>query len=99
MKGGFGILAFILSIVAIPIPVLGVGIGWLALLFAAVAAWQGERVLPVGVVVLSLVSYTFLSPTLWLSAFTPVDYNLIEITIGMILLPVVVLIARPFVRF
>ena len=70
-----GVAAVVLSLIAIPVPVLGIFIGWLALGLATIAALRGYTLLALAVVVISVINYVFLSPSLWLSALssTPKD--------------------------
>ncbi|MBC7836436.1 hypothetical protein H7X87_01515 [Acetobacteraceae bacterium] len=95
----FGLVAFILSLIGAVLPYYGIMIGWAALALATVSALYGARVLPVVVVIVSIINYLFLSPSLWLSALGPNDSNWIEISILMTAAPIMAMVGRKFFLF
>ncbi len=66
MGNGFGIAALILAILAIAVPVVGIGVSGLAIVLALVAAFGGDRMLSTAASLVALVNTFFLSPSIWL---------------------------------
>lgn len=66
MATGFGIAALILAIVAIYVPVVGVGISALAVVFAAISGLSGGRAFSIATALIAGVNTFFLSPSLWM---------------------------------
>jgi hypothetical protein len=98
MATTLGIAAFILSLVAIPIPFFGIMVGWAALLLACLAALYGDKVLTIAVVFISVIDYVFFSPSLLLSALAPGESRLIQITMVMVAAPVAALFLAQLLR-
>ncbi len=90
----FGMVAFLLSLIALGVPVYGIMIGWAALALACIAALYGDKVFTVATVLVSIINYLFLSPNLLLSALNPTDSNWIEISMLMVGAPIVALMVR-----
>lgn len=70
MDKGFGIAALVLAILAILaifVPVVGIFVSGLALIFAAVAALSGDRVYATATPLIAGVNTFFLSPSLWIA--------------------------------
>lgn len=64
---GVGIAALSLAIIGAVLPIIGLWIGWVALLICLIAALMGERGLTIATVILSAVVFLFLTPSLWLT--------------------------------
>lgn len=101
MGKGLGICGFVLAILAIFLPIIGILIGWLALVLAVLAALAGDVILTVSIIMISIVNFIFLSPSLWLATigahFVPgvsSPYALVIITIILVLAPILCLILR-----
>ena len=65
---GLGIAGLVVALVGAFTPIVGLYIGWVALLIVSVAALLGERGLTIATVVLSVFAFTFLTPSLWVGA-------------------------------
>ena len=100
MGKGLGIAGLVISIISIFIPIVGVFTGWLALILVTVGALAGDVVFAIAVVAISVVSYTFLSPTMWItvagSNTTPeLGPNVpLIVTVILIVTPVVAIVLR-----
>lgn len=64
---GVGIAGLSLAIIGAVLPIVGLWIGWVALIIVFVAALMGERGLTIATVILSAVVFLFLTPSLWLT--------------------------------
>lgn len=64
---GLAIGALALSIFGAVAPVVGLYIGWIALLLACGAALFGDRGFTIATVIISLVAFAFLTPSLWIT--------------------------------
>jgi hypothetical protein len=63
---GFGMAALMLALLGMFMPVIGLFIGWLALVFACVAALCGDKGYTVATIVMSAIAFLFFTPSLWL---------------------------------
>lgn len=98
---GIGLAALIAAVIGAFVPLLGLYIGWLALVFATLAALFGNRGLAMATTCLSSVVFVFMTPTLWLEhaahaigagAATNHGPVLQVISIGLLLAPVVAIV-------
>jgi hypothetical protein len=101
MGKGLGIAALVVSIISIFIPLYGIFLGWLALLVVLFAALAGDITFTIAVVVISVINYIFLSPSLWIVAagahLNPKQSSsasLIGLTAVLVIVPMVALILR-----
>ena len=63
-----GLAGLILAIIAIFIPLIGIYIGWLAFVLCVGAFVKGERVQSAAGLLVSLVNFLLLSPSLWVAS-------------------------------
>ncbi len=70
MKTGFGLSlsGLVISVISIFIPIVGIFTGIIGLLLAALGTLFGERGLAIATIAVSVVSFVFLTPTLWMEA-------------------------------
>jgi hypothetical protein len=92
MAKGFGIAALILVIVAMFVPIFGIFVSGIAILFAVVAALAGDRVFATATPIVGGINTFFLSPSTWMMMGGQTDAE--RSTFVMV---VVVGIAAPFV--
>ena len=64
---GLGIAALCFAIIGAFMPVVGLYVGWIALLLASAAALFGQRGLAVATAIISAVVFVFLTPSLWMT--------------------------------
>ena len=64
---GVGIAALSLAIIGAILPIIGLWIGWVALIICFIAALMGEKGLTIATVILSAVVFLFLTPSLWIT--------------------------------
>ena len=62
-----GIAGLSLAIIGAILPIIGLWIGWVALIIVFIAALMGERGLTIATVILSAVVFLFLTPSLWMT--------------------------------
>jgi hypothetical protein len=67
-KTGIALAGLIIAIIGAFTPVVGLYIGWLALLIVTVSGFMGERGLTIATLVISLFAFLFLTPSLWIEA-------------------------------
>lgn len=72
---GIGIAALVFAIISIFIPMAGIVLGGIALLITCVAALFGDKGLTIATVVISIVNYFFLTPSLRIS---DAGHNLVQ---------------------
>lgn len=93
MAKGFGIAALVLAILAIFIPVGGVLISAIAVLFAAIAGFSGDRGFSIATALIAGVNTYFLSPSLWLMQMGGPEQSrtalVLTITILFVAVPIV----------
>ena len=63
---GFGLAAILAAIIGAFVPVIGLFIGWTALLLATVGALCGDKGFAIATTLISAVVFFFLTPSLWL---------------------------------
>jgi hypothetical protein len=71
MAKGFGIAGLAIAIIAIFIPFFGLYVSVVAVILAAVAALAGDRIFATATTLIAFVNTMFLSPSTWLSLYTP----------------------------
>lgn len=64
---GVGIAGLVVALVGAFMPIVGLYIGWVALLIVCIAALLGDRGLTIATVVVSVVAFIFLTPSLWIA--------------------------------
>lgn len=64
---GVGIAGLVIAIVGAFLPIIGLYVGWIALLIVCIAALLGGRGLTIATVVVSVVAFIFLTPSLWIA--------------------------------
>lgn len=65
---GLSLSGLVIGVVSIFLPIVGIFTGVLGLLLAALGTLFGERGLAIATVAVSIVSFVFLTPTLWMEA-------------------------------
>lgn len=63
---GLGIAGLLIAIIGAFMPVIGLYVGWFALLVVSIAALMGERGLTIATIILSALAFLFLTPSLWI---------------------------------
>ena len=64
---GVGIAGLVVALVGAFMPVVGLYVGWVALLIVCIAALLGDRGLTIATVIVSVVVFIFLTPSLWIA--------------------------------
>ena len=94
---GIGLVAFLIAGAGVLTPVLGLFMGWFALGVACVAALFGDKGFTVATVLVSVIGFVFLTPTLWFSAANtdqPEGQTVVVVTVVMVLAPLVCIFLR-----
>ena len=68
MGKGLSLAGLLVAILGAFVPVVGLFIGWVALIFATFGAMAGGKGLAVATVGVSAVAFLFLTPSLWIEA-------------------------------
>jgi hypothetical protein len=73
LGAGIGLAALIIAFIGMWMPLVGLFVGWLALIIVCVAALCGDKGFTIATVILSAVAFIFFTPSLWLEAGASAD--------------------------
>jgi len=76
MGKAFGIAAFVILLMSIPIPVLGIWLAFIAVLLGTIAGFMGEKTWAIVVSIVGFVVLFWLSPAWYLVMFPPRPFGM-----------------------
>lgn len=92
---GVGLAALVLAIVGMLTPVVGLPIGYVALVTACIAALGGDRGLTIATVIVSAIAFVFFTPSLWMATAGRMTaegggaFGLVVLSVILLALPVI----------